>query len=209
MCTGTHAFIPAIETAKVDFVQLYDGQVVVNSMYFVKDGGWNQADIANLADAAGDAFVANWLPSAVNALTYTLTRATDVDHDNSWQTEDSSHLGAAGGLAHEGLPGGSALVVKQTTGHRGRSFRGRTYFCGLDETQVTRNSVDGSYRNDIVSAVQTTAETIQTAMECTHVVASYCQEGVWLTTAVLTPITDYSADIFVDSQRRRLTGRGV
>lgn len=209
MCTGSHAFIGALNTAKVDVVQLYDEQTVVNSFYFQKDGGWNESDIRNLADAAGDSWVANFLPVQVSALTIQLVRATDVSVDNSWQTEDATHAGAAGGLLREGLPGGSALVVKQTTGHTGRSFRGRSYICGLDEQQVTRNQVDGSYRNDIVSAFIAFIDDVETTMECTHVVASYCQNGSWLSTAQLTEITGYSADIFVDSQRRRLTGRGV
>jgi len=209
MCTGSHAFIPALNTAKVDIVQLYDSQTVVNSSYFQKDGGWNESDIRNLADAAGDSWVANMLPVQVSALTIQLVRATDVSVDNSWQTEDATHAGAAGGLVHEGLPGGSALVVKQTTGHTGRSFRGRSYICGLDETQVTRNQADGSYRTDIVDGFVAYIQDVETVMECTHVVASYCQEGAWLNDAQLTEITGYSADIFIDSQRRRLTGRGI
>lgn len=209
MCTGSHPFIPAENTAYVQIVQSMFGQTVVNDFHFQKIDPWSRQDIADLADAASTAWAGAPQAQQSTGIALQFVRATDIGVDNSWQTEDYGDTGETGELTAPAEPGNVALAIKFTTGHAGRSYRGRIYFAGLDSTLVTGNEVDSGYRDDIVSAIELFVSDVETAMACEHVVVSYCQEGEWLTDAVVTEITDYGADVFVDSQRRRLTGRGV
>lgn len=209
MCTGSHPFISADKTAYVQIVQSLFEQTVVNGFYFQKADSWTRDDIVDLATAASTAWVGDPQAAQSQDITLTLVRATDVEVDNSFQTETFVDAGSAGQLTHPSEPGNVALAVKFTTGRAGRSFRGRIFFSGLDTLVVTGNSVDAGYRDDIVDNLVSFIEAVNTAMGSKHVVVSYCQEGVWLTDAVVTEVLGYGADLFIDSQRRRLTGRGI
>jgi len=114
-----------------------------------------------------------------------------------------------GGIGAASIAGNVALAIKFGTGLSGRSHRGRVYLAGLPENAVTGNEITPTYRTTLVTAVANFAGGVTGIMDAAHVIVSTCQDGAWLTNAEVTPVNSYSADVYVDSQRRRLTGRGI
>lgn len=114
----------------------------------------------------------------------------------------------AGGLAAESEPNSIALCVSHRTANRGRSYRGRTYVPGLPTSSVLHNTVIPDAVSSIVGAFQDMREACDSAGFPLVVVSRYHNllprvEGIdtVVTACVVTDAT-------VDSQRRRLPGRG-
>jgi hypothetical protein len=107
----------------------------------------------------------------------------------------------AGSVIQDGMPGNVAFCVSLRTALAGRRFRGRKYFSGLGEGDVTGNTLDTTAAGNILSG-------------CGTLLADLATNGTPLsvfspTGLTLVPVTSISSvDFFVDSQRRRLTGRG-
>jgi len=107
----------------------------------------------------------------------------------------------AGGTAQPSSPGSVALCVSLRTSLAGRRFRGRKYFSGIPENAVAANVVDPAVGSTIVSAINDLI-TALAGNDSPLAIVSYAGLTVTgVTTALL-------VDNFVDSQRRRLTGRG-
>lgn len=105
------------------------------------------------------------------------------------------------------LPLNVTVAIKWLTALRGRSYRGRTYYIGLQQEQVEDNALIGSMRsalvanyNALISAFDTTAYDL--------VVCSRVNNKIVRSVGVATRIISASVDVNLDSQRRRLNGRG-
>lgn len=124
--------------------------------------------------------------------------------------DGGNHLGSLGGAP---LPANATYVTSLRTGLAGRSARGRWYWVGLSTSHTT-----GAYQ---VSAG--TATTYQTYLwtlygelgwgGLTHpqdwVICSYRHDKAWRAEAVnYHVISMINTDLNLDSQRRRLAGRG-
>jgi len=209
MCTGSHPFIPATNVAKVDVVQELFGETVVNSFYFRQPTPWTATTIQNLAENAADAWSGNIQAVQSVDLRTNFVRATDIGVENSYQYETPFLPDPNGDLAGESFPGNVALAVKFSTGLSGRSHRGRVYLAGIVATGRVGNTIITDYRDDLVAGVSGFISSTIGENDAEHVIVSYCQDGAWLTEAEVTPVTSYTADTNLDSQRRRLAGRGV
>jgi len=106
-----------------------------------------------------------------------------------------------GEVVQDGLPGNVAFCVSLRTALAGRSTRGRKYFAGLGEGDVSGNEFDGGRIATLLTGVN-------------DLIANLVTNGTPLaifsrTIPALTQVqTATAVDAFVDSQRRRLTGRG-
>lgn len=113
-----------------------------------------------------------------------------------------------GGDTAAAMPGNVSLAVSFRTANRGRSYRGRNFIVGLVEPAVTGNAVS----SDFASGMQTGYGALLTgaiADDWDWVVVSRFTAGAPRATGIATPITSVSVvDPYVDSQRRRLRGRG-
>jgi hypothetical protein len=108
---------------------------------------------------------------------------------------------AGGQTAAESSPSNVCLCVSLRTGLSGRRFRGRKYFSGIPEGMVTSNVINSDLCDELVTAINDLIAALATN-ETPLAVVSLVQLTV---TFVVTAIC---VDLFVDSQRRRLTGRG-
>lgn len=98
-------------------------------------------------------------------------------------------------------PGNVALCVSLRSALSGRRFRGRKYFSGLPTGSVVANTVDAPLANAIVIAVNQLVTDLTAGGTPLQVVSLVGLTSVPVTTAIVT-------DLFADSMRRRLTGRG-
>ncbi len=104
------------------------------------------------------------------------------------------------------------FCIKLGTGIIGRSYRGRLYTPGVvPGNLVNVNTMDASEANAIITSLSALKTALAAASpSATLVVLSYRHNNAWRSTAVATPVSTISyTDLAIDSQRRRLNGRGI
>lgn len=107
------------------------------------------------------------------------------------------------------MPMSVTLAVKLTTGFAGRSRRGRHYWIGLAETQVTGDFVNTTTANAIRLQIETFRTTYSLTAGFSQVILSRVENGVPRVTGLATLVTGTALeDTRVDTQRRRLIGEG-
>lgn len=107
-----------------------------------------------------------------------------------------------GGVATASAPGNVAFCVSLRTALSGRQFRGRKYFSGLPNNQVANNALNVAVADDIVAAVADMIINLAAVSFPLAVVSMTFSTVTLVTTALYT-------DLWLDSQRRRLTNRGA
>lgn len=208
MCTGTHPYIPALKTARSRMSYTQEGQTLQNVFYFTKDTPFSAADLASLNSAIVTAWTSHFKPYQPTSLILDTIESTALDTDSGAQV--TLAVGETGLGAAEPMPTGVTVAVKFATGLIGRSQRGRMYWIGLCDNQRLGNQVTLAFHDNLLNAVQTFFGDIGIATSMLHAVVSYCTGKAWRITAQVTPVTDYIlTDSNLDSQRRRLTGRGA
>jgi len=142
--------------------------------------------------------------------TVTLERvtATALDTDAGAYAEVTS--GSAGGNTGAAMPSGVTIALKFFSGLTGRSQRGRMYLVGLSDGAVSGDQITDAAAAAFLVAWGDFFDSVATDESVLHVIVSYCNAGAWRTTA---QNTDVAAVVLVDknldSQRRRLAGRGI
>lgn len=203
-----HPFIPSANVVKLEMCfNLWDQQT--ENVFHLKHGS-SDPDTASLELLC--AFFKNWYNDGIKGYTHEhmvlrLIRATIMTTQTSPGIEYATGLPIAGtDTTGKELPGNVAVGIKWTTGLRGRSYRGRTYLAGFTTTHVDGNNLT----DPDLSVLEDKIGDLIDSMEAGYVlgVNSEFQNGAWLTNAVFTPITGFTLVRTIDSQRRRLTGRG-
>lgn len=200
------AFIPLPNTIKVVFEYTVGGQLVVNVYFVSKPSPWSTGDMGN-ALAIFDGWH-NTTARTHQSASLVLNRI--VATDQSTQNAPGLELAVAarpGTIPGEVMPNNVTLVTTFNTAFRGRSFRGRSYWNGMAEAQVAGSLVLPA----TVTAINNTYPTLQTSLgaaSMTLVVASRFTNNAPRITGLSTPVTGFRTENVVDSQRRRLPGRG-
>lgn len=208
MCTGPHPYIPVPDTAEVKLIFNGPGGKAMNVINFTKDGGWDTSSISDLAQAASDAWESEISARVSEDVSLDSVVATDLSSSTGPQT--TLPAGISGGNANPVAPSNVTVAVSFHTAFRGRSKRGRLFHYGSTNTQITGDSIGDAGATATQEAYQNFFDAIAGDVSgATHVVVSRCQDGDWLTTGETTEVTSYAVDPIVDSQRRRLAGRGM
>jgi hypothetical protein len=203
------AFIPVPDTVKISFVYNWQTEVCVNTMHWSKAGGYSAADMVALATELGNSHIATFLPLLSSAILLEEVNAVDLSDITGPSVTSTSALPSTGGVTTGSLPNNVAMCITRKTALRGRSYRGRMYVPGCPTamllsstgwTGTARGNVASAY-NDLILAGE--------FLGWTHVVVSYQNAGVVRLSGVATPVTSFDIDPLVDSQRRRLAGRGA
>jgi hypothetical protein len=203
------AFIPTPDTARAVFKYTSMGQIIENVFYFYIKDGWSLPLLVDLGvhlTSAWDTFLKPRLNSAIELLDITIT---NVELQNGDQT--IAPVNAAGTLAGQAFPStGQTFAIKFGTGIAGRSYRGRMYWPLLSNDAVANGNVNQASAVAMVGAVDDFFAQIKTDMDADHVVVSYQGDCEWRAAGIPTPVTSYTySDLHLDSQRRRLPGRGI
>lgn len=209
MCTGTHGFIPAENTASLELIMTLSGQRVENALHVQYPGSITESYVRLLAEGAIAAWLVELAPQMSEDVQLVLVRTKDLSSEDSFGFEVAPSTIYTGLLNQASLPGNVTVSTKFASGRTGRSYRGRAYWVGLSELQVTGNELADGVAEAISDAWESFFDAIlATDGSPIHVVVSYCHDGSWRTTAQVTPVTNYTTDGNVDSMRRRLNGRG-
>lgn len=202
-------FVPFNNVIKLEAIFTLDGQRVQNVHHYLVD----ETPDVDTCEELAISYRSWWLDAPRNdvssSLALTMIKCTIMETEFSPGIEYVTGLPLSGNVASPHLPNNVTLAVKWGTGLRGRSFRGRTYHLGLCESQVTGSRVNSEsippmlgYYGDLI----TLATDVGPAVMC---IASRFQGGLERTVGVATPVISVSIDSVIDSQRRRLPGRGL
>lgn len=202
-------FQPVPLAAEVQVRSNLNGQEVENTFNFTSTFGWGQDELDALT-AAVDAWVgASYLPNLASALIYGQTYARGLREPIEFESSNTASAGAGSGGTTT-APNNQAWAISRRTGRTGRSARGRIFLAGipdndkLDDNHIKLATVEGW--QTIMAALDAAAF----AAGWTEVIVSRVQAGVRLATALTYPVTEWVVvDNVLDSQRRRLPGRGA
>jgi len=137
-------------------------------------------------------------PSSVGLDNIEVKQWTDTGFDYVKSCEGT----CAGSVGDATEPANVTSVISWTTGLRGRGNRGRTYVQALYESATDAfDTLNTPYL--IAAAVVANAFIVGTPPAGLEPVVFHCELGTG------TPITSFRIDQLVDSQRRRLPGRGT
>lgn len=201
-------FVPMDHTVQAELVYMWNGQVCQNVLQFRSSTGLTTPIMEQLGT-----YLVTWYDAQMKSLhniTCQLTsiRLTDMTTEFSPGLDFTTGLPIVGTLAGESLPNNVSISMSKRTLFRGRSYRGRIYQVGMGETMTNGNSVLAGTLTSLITKwkLLMAFPTAGTAWEM--VVASKYEGGNERTEALLTPVINISSDGIIDSQRRRLPGRG-
>ncbi len=169
-------------------------------------GAPTNADLVAAAGAGHSWWTATLSGLMNQATTLVDVTATDLTSQGAPQVIDA--VGTAGLNGTQLVPQSSAVVVSQRTALRGRSYRGRAYLGGLSYTQLASDVDITGAAASAISAAFGNLDTALAGLGLDVVVASRQHNKVIVNPAAINRVIAYVVDAHLDSQRRRLFGRG-
>jgi hypothetical protein len=202
------AFVPVTNVAMAEMRMIWDGQRVENTLYFLGGGAWNTTQLGTLAFDLRGWWDTSIAPEISNTVQLSEVYITDLTTATSPTMQAPGGPAFEGGLAQPSLPNSVSLAVSFRTAGRGRSSRGRNFAIGLTEVQVSGNEVVGTAVDALIDAYEVLLG-LPLPNTAQWVVVSRFTNGAPRTLGVAAPVTDVViVDPVVDTQRRRLPGRG-
>jgi len=208
-------FVPVENTALVEVRMSLAEQKVENTLWVLNDEPWDGGSLEELCSE-----IVTWWGTSYASITtdQVLLREVVATDQTSLTSATASVSGDSAPGEHIGgtLPGNCSLAVSFRTAMRGRSFRGRNFVVGIPlEEMSSTNQVQTEYQSAVKDAYDAFATAITTA-SWTWVVASRFSgvdpdtgKPIPREAGVATLVTNtVVVDGVVDSQRRRLPGRG-
>ena len=206
-------FVETPDVAQVNVRGVIDQQRVQNTLYFQKDsGGIVLADITALAAGIEAWWTVNARPLLSVEYGYREVYAVDqtsIDGPTSTASSSSGWQGTRPFSTQ--MPNNATIAVSFRTAKRGRTYRGRNYWPLLSRGDVSGNQVLQAYVNLVVLAYDLLLPFGgATPAGWTWVVVSRTFMNAPRTYGIKTPVEDVLiTDRTIDSQRRRLPGRGI
>jgi hypothetical protein len=204
-------FQPAPDCVQVTVEGSLDGQLTINDLFFRSQiGPRTPADVLFLTQAIRDWYIDAVVPNLNHNWEGRVVKGRGLSSPNPI-TALAGMVDVVGALTGDQLPNNCTMAVHFGTGMAGRSFSGRNYVPVLDRDFVIGNVIDSAWANDIVLAyMQLVFPGAVVPDGWIWVIISRVQGGVRPAEALFHEITSVSVvDRIVDSQRRRLPGRGA
>lgn len=193
----------------VELVFNQNGEITENTLYFEHDAAITEADMIQLAEFMKTWWDANLKANVHSGTSLTAIRVTDLTTQSAPGLEYTTGLpiaGTAGGVA---APNNVTVAISFRTNFRGRSYRGRNYFVGLTMSNVSGQQLAGGVATNFDNAYSDILVDLPVDLpEFTWVVVSRYTNKAPRAAGVTTPVTAVSVENTLDSQRRRLPGRG-
>jgi len=201
-------FIPVPDCVQVELVYLFDTQRVQNVLHYNPNGAYDPDEMIELGEALVSWFDTEMQPNLANTISLISVKVTDLATATAPAVEVTSGLPLTGTLSSPALPNNVSCVITKRTVFRGRSFRGRIYMAGITEADVTANTIAGARLTTWLNAWTAAMSFMTTGVEWTMGVVSRYTDGAPRAEGIFTPVLGFTSDGVVDSQRRRLPGRG-
>lgn len=203
-------FIETSLTAKVAIRGRMFGNDIVNTLWFEKtnEAEWVPETLTELNEQIGDWLGSEWLVGISDDYAVADITATAQYASTAPSVVSPVSSGFEGQNASSALPSSNCLTVTFLTNVRGRSWRGRNYVSGIPSSSSDDNAVTEAWADALVGAYNA-LNTYVSEVACQHVIVSHYSGGLPRNSGVTVPVTGYRYhDLNIDSQRRRLNGRG-
>lgn len=204
------AFVPVTFAVQAEFRYTQSGEQTENTLYFLYVSDPSITDMNTLASSLYTWWGTNLKP-IINTLTMLrqiyLTNLTSNVSPTVTYVPSSGNVGTATGSV---LPNNACLAIAFLTNGRGRSSRGRNYSVGMVEPQLGAGgqTASASYISDLEDAYNVLPAALPPDWE--WVAVSRYTNNAPRTIGLAQPIIAASVrDTALDSQRRRLPGRGT
>jgi len=208
-------FVPVPNAVLAELRMTQDSQEIENTLWFRFETDPTSVLLEQLAADLLQWWIDSYADICSDEVELREVVCTDQSSATGPQASLPAPIGANGNLTGNTLPNSNSLTVSFRTNNRGRSFRGRNYIAGLTVGVVVENNAVPGYMASVVAAYETLLPSGGALTSGTWVVASRFSgvdgdgKPVPRVTGVTTPITSVViVDSIVDSQRRRLPGRG-
>lgn len=205
-------FIPAPNVAQVELVFGQNGQVTENVYHVQHATALDAVHLNALALTFNNWWNAHGCACASASTVLNKVRARDLTTAGGLAIERDVVAIQPGLLVGGPLPNNVTIALKWVTGFAGRSQRGRTYLPGLDQSQqdATKQAITLAASNTILTHYQALITAIVADPSDFPVVVSRRHNSLPRVTAQMTPINGCAfADLFLDSQRRRLPAHNI
>lgn len=203
------AFQAVPDVAQVQIRGSIDGQLTVNDLYFYKAaGGITVFDLNELTNSVV-AWYADTIATALSdAWTFDNALAQDLTTEGGARV--NYFQGTPGGTSGAYMPNNVSFAIRFDTFAGGRSGRGRNYLPAIPALWVSGNTMNAEPLNAFVSAYNLLVNPSELlAVGWLWVVVSRISAGAVRPVGVFNEVIGASAtDNVLDSQRRRLPGRG-
>lgn len=202
-------FIPVPNGVQAEIRYLQQDQRIENTFWFLTPGANpTPTDLQSITD-----FLWNWWQDEIQPIqsNFVLLREIYVTDQSDAAGETNTYSPAStttGANANEPMPNSTTIAISLRTAKRGRSYRGRSYVVGLTRNQVVNSNLTSAAGTAWVAAYDALISGAA-AGGYQLCVCSRFAGGDPRPAGVLTPVTDaLITDFTIDSQRRRLPGRG-
>jgi len=179
------------------------GQSMQNDFYYEHPLALTQAKVDAVTDAVDSYWNNNMLGLLPIAWTGTETYGRALDHATDFQSTSLINAGIAGQINSPPLPSLATVAIARRSAYTGRNGRGRVFWMGLTEADVSANTVSSTLTGNIADALAAMDSYLLT-LGYTGVIVSRIVDGVKLTTGQTFPIVQWLAvDNEVDTRRSR------
>lgn len=205
------AFIAVPETAQATMV--YTGPNVnrmVNVYHFIRPTlGWDPDALGDLGELLLTWEVQHGRTRRSNQISCIGVECRDLSIQDSFVVSVAPSEPIIGAMNSPTLPANVTMAVSFRTPFAGRSFRGRSYWIGLAEGDVTGDFVSAGASQAILGIMRELVENVPQPLNAQLAVVSRYHNGAPRATGIATPVTSVIlVDRRVDTQRRRLVGVG-
>jgi hypothetical protein len=187
--------------AKVALIMGRDTRQIVNTFHCLKPGGWSASDLvslANLVKTWWDSYYKVMIPTNY-ALTQIQVRVYNPTVPLAYDLNVSPPI--AGTRPGNAEPGNATMSMSERTGLAGRKYRGRMYLAGLAQPDVTQSDTVISF---ITAAAANAMANLISQLFLNNTELSIFHRN----SNTVTEVIAYVIENILDSQRRRLPGRG-
>jgi len=204
-------FIPADNVAQAELIYTWQGETVENVLHYLPDVALSSALMGELASLLVTQWASDFqalMPTTLSLVNVRMTNLSAADADGFDWGIGLPLVGTRTGTGTDSLPNSIALCITKVTAFRGRTRRGRIYHPGLAENQVVGNAVAVTSLPAILAAYADLIELVTAGATWNMQVISRRLNNDWRVEALVTPVVSMRTDGVIDSQRRRLPGRG-
>ena len=204
-------FQPVPNTVQAQMQYSVGGQNCLSSVYYRLPTPADQTKCQQIAQAVTTLYwLAQLQPLVTPDFFMSSIVATALDSQQAPTAGVDMIAGQQNGTAQGmSIPSGSTLVGSLVTAERSRNGRGRIYISGIPAGQLSDPiNVTNGYITNFITALQAFLE-VAVAVSGTLVVVSRFLNKVQRPQGVPITVTQLTADKYIDSQRRRLGGRGT
>jgi hypothetical protein len=204
------AFVGKANCVQANLRFTQDDQQVENTLYFEYKAG---TVTTALMSTLGDDLITWWTSEVGTYLTDKLTfrevYLTDLTTQTSPTVTVTTGLPATADLGQAALPNNASACISFRTSGRGRSSRGRNYLAGVSEDSVSNNTLNATFVSNLIAAYESLMDAATYTDDWTWIVYSRFENGNPRAEALIAPVDAVVfTDRTIDSQRRRLPGRG-